>query len=109
MEKEMKENEMNEITKGRLVEYVRLWKRYDNSYLWRPYDLSFQRRQAEKDNSFDFEFTFDEHHYIMKIRMQQSTRHVYVKRELLQDGKRVTIRQLTRYIAKEELKNENRK
>jgi len=99
----------NEITKGRLVEYVNLWKKYDRSYFWSPYDLSYQRRQAEKNNRFDFNFSFDGHHYIMKIRMQQSTRHVYVERELLQDGKRVTIRQLTRYIAKEELKNENRK
>jgi uncharacterized membrane-anchored protein len=103
------EIEMNEITKGRLLEYVRLWKKYDHSYFWTPNIRAAGRRQAEKNNSFNFEFYFDGHDYVMSIVMNQSAKHVYVSRTLMQDGKRVTIRQLTRYIAKEELKNENRK
>jgi hypothetical protein len=92
----------NEITKGRLVEY-------DRSYFWSPCDLSYQRRKAEKNNSFNFEFSFDGHDYVMSIVMNQSAKHVYVSRELLQDGKHVTIRALTRYVAKEELKNEKKR
>jgi hypothetical protein len=103
------ENEMNEITKGRLVEYVSLWKKYDHSYLWTPNIGAAGRRQAEKNNSFNFEFSFDGHDYVMSIVMNQSAKHVYVSRTLTQDGKRVTIRQLTRYIAKEELKNEKKR
>jgi hypothetical protein len=99
----------NEITKGRLVEYINLWKKYDRSYFWTPNISAAGRRQAEKNNSFNFEFSFDGHDYVMSIVMNQSAKHVYVSRELLQDGKHVTIRTLTRYVAKEELKNENRK
>jgi hypothetical protein len=99
----------NEITKGRLVEYINLWKKYDRSYFWSPCDLSYQRRKAEKNNSFNFEFSFDGHDYVMSIVMNQSAKHVYVSRELLQDGKHVTIRALTRYVAKEELKNEKKR
>jgi len=83
---------MNEIK-----EYVRLWKKYDRSYFWSPYDLSALRRKAERDNSFNFEFSFGGHDYVMSIVMKQSTKNVYVSRELLQDGRRVTIRELTKY------------
>jgi len=103
------ENEMNEITKGKLVEYVRLWKYYNSAYLWSPYARASERRKAEKNNSFNIEFSFDGHDYVMSIVMNQSAKHVYVSRQLTQDGKRVTIRQLTRYIAKEELKNEKKR
>jgi hypothetical protein len=99
----------NEITKGRLVEYINLWKKYDRSYFWSPCDLSYQRRKAEEENSYHMEFSFNGHNYVMTIVMKQSTRNVYVSRELRKDGVKVTIRELTRYVAKEELKNEKKR
>jgi len=87
-----------EITKEKLAEYVRLWKKYERSYFWSPYDLSALRRKAERDNTYHLEFSFDGHDYVMDIVMNQSARHVYVSRQLTQDGRKVTIRTLTKYI-----------
>jgi len=100
MEKEMESEKMEkkEVGMKEIREYVNLWRKYDKSYFWSPCDLSFQRRKAEEDNSFDFEFYFNGHHYVMSIRMQQSTRNVYVRRELKKDGVRVSIRALTKYV-----------
>ncbi len=92
-EKEMKEVGMNEIK-----EYINLWKKYDRSYFWTPYDLAFQRRKAEEENSYHMEFSFGGDCYVMDISMRQSTKNVYVTRTLLRDGRRVTIRELSRYV-----------
>jgi len=94
---ESEKMEKKEVGMKEIREYVNLWKKYDRSYFWSPYDLSFQRRKAEEDNSFDIEFYFNGHHYVMSIRMQQSTKNVYVTRTLMKDGRRVTIRELTKY------------
>jgi hypothetical protein len=96
--------EMKEITKGKLVEYVRLWKYYNHAYLWTPYARASERRKAEKNNNFNIEFLFDGHDYVMSIVMNQSAKHVYVTRTLLQDGRKVSIRALSKYLSKEELK-----
>ena len=88
---------LNEVTKEKIKEYVRLWKSYDGSYFWYPKSGSGSRRKAEEENTHHKEFSFDGHDYVMDIRMQQSARHVYVSRELTRDGKTVTIRALTRY------------
>jgi hypothetical protein len=95
---EKMETEMKEITKEKVKEYINLWKRYDSAYFWTPYDLAFQRRKAEEENSYHMEFSFNGHNYIMDISMQQSTKNVYVRRELRKDGKKVTIRELTKII-----------
>jgi mRNA-degrading endonuclease HigB of HigAB toxin-antitoxin module len=74
-----------------------LWKKYDSAYFWSPYDLSALRRKAEKENTHHVEFSVGGHSYIMDISMQQSTKNVYVRRVLMKDGRRVTIRELTKY------------
>jgi hypothetical protein len=91
---------LNEVTKEKIKEYVRLWKSYDGSYFWQPMSDSVSRRKAEEKNTHHKEFSFDGHDYVMDIRMQQSVRNVYVYRELTRDGKKVTIRALTRYVVK---------
>lgn len=86
------------VTKEEVKEYVNLWKRYDSAYFWRPYDLSALRRKAEKENTHHVEFSVGGHSYIMDISMKQSTKNVYVRRVLMKDGRRVTIRELTKII-----------
>ena len=92
---ESKEKEIGiEELKGMVGE----WKYYDRAYFWSPAPGSASRRKAESDNTFERKFKFDGHEFVMSISMSQSCKNVYVNRELIRDGVRVTIRALTKYI-----------
>ena len=85
-------------TTEKIKEMVSLWKYYDRAYFWSPAPSSASRRKAEENNTFERRFNFDGHEFVMSVSMSQSGKNVYVSRELIRDGVRVTIRALTKYI-----------
>lgn len=87
-----------EIDRTSLEKYVQIWKKYDGTYFWHPDGNARGRRKAEEDNTFEHNFSFDGHKYTINVSMSQSCHHVYVTRMLTRDGKRVTIRALTKYL-----------
>ena len=90
--------ETEEMDLESVKRYVRIWKSYDGAYFWHPEGNARGRRKAEEDNTFEYNFHYDGHWFTMNVSMSQSCKNVYVTRMLTRDGKRVTIRALSKYV-----------
>ena len=90
--------ETEEMDLESVKRYVRIWKSYDGAYFWHPEGNARGRRNAEKYNTFEYHFCYDDHVFSMYVSMSQSCKNVYVTRMLTRDGKRVTIRALSKYV-----------
>ena len=90
--------ETEEMDLESVKRYVRIWKSYDGAYFWHPEGNARGRRKAEEDNTFEYNFHYDGHWFTMNVSMSQSCKNVYVTRMLTKDGKRVTIRALSKYV-----------